>query len=155
MNEDKNQKEKTKALLLRVARALFVGLIEGGVSAGITFLIVKINYLAVLSVVIIWLVFGWLSTYLIEIDTLQILLQLLSACALSAGILYLVKMRLWLISLIIGLSAISWSIGYITKILIFPKKAQKFDEEIPTTATQKTSVETSTTKGTKKRNNEK
>ena len=118
---NKEKKERRKIRLQQFGKASLLGLFQGGVSAGITYLILRLYPVAVVGVVAIWLLFGWFSTYLINLNTFEIIVLMLSAGITSGLILYFTKVVYWMIALVIGLSFLSWTISFVTKVLLFPK----------------------------------
>lgn len=133
LNTSEEKRNTRKKRLVAAAKACGIGIVEGGLSTGIAILPVVISTLNdnyVFGVLIIWLVFGWFSTYFISLNTLEILATIISGSVISLIIYYFVNVHWWIISLIIGMSMLFWVISFITKIFIFPPKhLQKSEEE--------------------------
>ena len=125
-----NQKrKKRKENFLSFLKALGVGVVEGGIIGGIGILIIQFNALALFSTVAIWLIFGWFSEYFIKQRTLEILTLLISSNIFAATILFIGRVQIWFLSILIGISIISWIIGYTTKIFVFPRKSLEKDQD--------------------------
>lgn len=124
---EKNQQflEKVKQFV----KGLGLGLFEGGVIAGMVLLLILGNVYAVFGVILIWLVFGWCSSYLIRNVPFEIIVVLLSTALSSGVILYFGGITLWFISMITGLGVISWAISYTTKTLLYPAKESSVKEK--------------------------
>jgi len=135
MNPNASDEKRTnrKRRLIAAAKACGIGIVQGGISTGVAILpvvISTINDNYVFGVLIIWLVFGWFSTYIINLNTLEILVTIISGSVISLIIYYFANVHWWVISLIIGMSMLFWIISFITKIFIFPPKyLQKKEEE--------------------------
>jgi hypothetical protein len=97
------------------------GIIEGGIAGGITFLLILIDPFALFAVLAVWLVMGWISTFFIAINTLEILALLVSSALVSGVIYYFSTIHLGIISLIVGLGALFWIISFTTKTFLFQK----------------------------------
>lgn len=113
---------KTKAKLKLFAKSLGLGIIEGGITAGIGFVLLKLNVYAMFGIFFLWLIFGWFSTYLINNTALEIITVMISGNVVAGVIYYFVAISIWLLSIIIGLSILFWIISFTTKILLFPSK---------------------------------
>lgn len=124
------RKEKTKAILIAISKSIGIGIVEGGISSGIAILLLMINYWAAFGVFAIWLMFGWFSTYFIRVNTLEIIVTMLSGGAISFLIYYFASIEYWFISIVIGLSILFWIISFVTKIFIFPHKKEENNAEI-------------------------
>lgn len=132
-NTAEEKRNIRKKRLVAAAKACGIGMVQGGLSTGIAILpvvITTINENYIFSVLAIWLVFGWFSTYFISLNTLEILVTIISGSAISVIIYYFANVHLWIISLLIGMSMLFWIISFITKIFIFPsKRLQKSEVE--------------------------
>ncbi len=129
-----NEKENTrKKRFVAAAKACGIGLIEGGICTGIAIIptvISSMNDNLVFGALIIWLIVGWFSTYFIGLNTLEILVTVISGGVFSLLIFYFANVHWWIISLIIGMSMLFWIISFITKMFIFPPKhLQKNEDE--------------------------
>jgi len=125
LNTSEEKRNNRKKRLVAAAKAFGIGIVQGGLSTGMAILpvvISTINENLVFGVLIIWLVFGWFSTYLINLNTLEILITIISGSIISLIIYYFVNVHWWIIALIIGMSMLFWVISFITKIFIFPPK---------------------------------
>ena len=125
MNLDtiKEKRKKRKERLIALGKAVGIGIVQGGISTGLAIIPALISVISnyfIFGVLFIWLVLGWFSTYLIRLNTLEILATLISGGIVSLVIYYFAHVSIWFISLIIGLSMLFWVISFITKIFIFP-----------------------------------
>ncbi|NHJ85072.1 MAG: hypothetical protein FK734_06395 [Asgard group archaeon] len=105
-------------------KSIGLGIIEGGIAAGLAILLLMVNFYVGLVVLVVWLIFGWISTYIIKLRTIEILPVILSGGIVSALILYFVSTPIWQITILAGMSILFWSVSFTTKILIFPSKKQ-------------------------------
>ena len=103
---EENSKAKTKLKLF--AKSLGLGIIEGGITAGIGYALLRLS--------------GWFSTYLISNNALEIITVMISGNVVAGVIYYFVEISIWLFSILIGLSILFWMISFTTKILLFPSK---------------------------------
>ncbi len=117
---EENSKAKNKLKLF--AKSLGLGIIEGGITAGIGFALLKLNVYAMFGILFLWLIFGWFSTYLISNNALEILTVMISGNVVASVIYYFGGISIWLFSILIGLSILFWIISFTTKILLFPSK---------------------------------
>lgn len=117
---EENSKAKIKFKLF--AKSLGLGIIEGGITAGIGFSLLKLNVYAMFGILFLWLIFGWFSTYLISNNALEILTVMISGNVVAGVIYYFGGISIWLFSILIGLSILFWIISFTTKILLFPSK---------------------------------
>ncbi|MGC9778654.1 MAG: hypothetical protein HZR80_05375 [Candidatus Heimdallarchaeota archaeon] len=121
MNE-KNSLDKKKQFqekLKSFTKAFGIGLLEGSIAAGLGWSLLKINIYAMFGVFAIWLVFGWFSTYIIQIKTIEILTLVITASIVSGLIYYFTDIQLWFISLLVGLAILFWTISFTTKIFLY------------------------------------
>jgi hypothetical protein len=121
MTDDKPKDKRKFKKLESIIFVVGIGAIQGGICGIIGLLFSLINEFAIFSIVIIWLVFGWFSTYIIKIRTLEILAVIISGSTVSFLILYFSSISLWLIPIIIGVSMVFWGISFVTKIILFPR----------------------------------
>ena len=129
--EDKRKKRKER--LIALGKAVGIGIVQGGISTGLAIIPALISVISnyfIFGVLFIWLVLGWFSTYLIRLNTLEILATLISGGIVSLVIYYFAHVSFWFISLIIGLSMLFWVISFITKIFIFPPSYLQKQNEI-------------------------
>ncbi|HUT81792.1 MAG TPA: hypothetical protein VMZ29_11370 [Candidatus Bathyarchaeia archaeon] len=132
MNFSDKQSKKQKRIenLKSFSKALGLGVVQGGICSLIGILLVMLNYYAIFSVLAIWLIFGWFSSYMISLRTLEILTVLLTSAITSGLVYFLSNIQFWFISVLLGISIIFWSISFISKILLYPiKKSQDQIEE--------------------------
>ena len=124
MNSKDTSAKKQKFIkdLKAFLKSIGIGVLQGSISAGIAFLMTLINDYALFGVLAIWLIFGWLSTFLIYLRTMEILTVVLSGALSSMLFYYLEKIPIWFSSIIVGLSILIWTISFVTKILLYPKK---------------------------------
>ena len=124
MNTENTPEEssKTKAKLKQIAKSLGIGIIEGGITAGIGYSLLRLNDYAMIGILLIWLIFGWFSSYLINNTAMEIITVMISGNVVAGLIYYFVGISLWLLSILIGLSILFWIISFTTKILLFPSK---------------------------------
>ncbi len=124
-----NKKQKRIDNLRSFSKAMVIGLAQGGICSLIGILFAMINDYAIFSVLVIWLIFGWFSPYLINLRTLEILALLLGTALISSLVYFLSNFQFWFISMIIGVSVVFWSISFISKILLYPIKKKNSNEE--------------------------
>ncbi|MHA1531132.1 MAG: hypothetical protein ACTSUW_05655 [Candidatus Heimdallarchaeota archaeon] len=117
---EESSKAKTKLKLF--AKSLGLGIIEGGITAGLGFALLGLNAYAMIGILLLWLVFGWFSTYLINNNTMEIITVMISGNIVAGLIYYFTEISIWLISILVGLSILFWMISFTTKILLFPSK---------------------------------
>jgi len=124
MNTENTPEEssKTKLKLKLIAKSLGIGIVEGGITAGIGYSLLRLHIYAMFSILFLWLIFGWFSSYLISNNAAEILTVMISGNVVAGLIYYLVDISLWLLSIILGLSILFWMISFTTKILLFPTK---------------------------------
>ncbi|MBD3191369.1 MAG: hypothetical protein GF308_12035 [Candidatus Heimdallarchaeota archaeon] len=124
MNTDKQKDEEHQLVekAKQFLKAMSLGVFEGGIIAGMALLLILGNVYAIFSVILIWLVFGWCSSYIIKNVPFEIIVLLLSATLSSGLILYFGKIAIWFISIITGLGVVSWAISFTTKVLLYPPK---------------------------------
>ena len=129
MNTENSSIKKTqsKEKLKSFAKALSLGILEGCLSVGLGWGLLKINIYAIFGIFIVWLVFGWFSTFIIEIKALEILTLIISASIVSGLIYYLTNLEIWLISLLVGLAIFFWSISFTSKIFLYPQEKMNND----------------------------
>jgi hypothetical protein len=133
MNNENSAEKKSKAQenLKQFGKSLGIGIIEGGITAGIGYLLLRLNIYTMFCILLIWLVFGWFSSYIIKNKALEILTLVISGNAIAGLIYFLVGIEIWFLSLIIGLSIFFWMISFTTKILLYPaKKTQDEEQEL-------------------------
>ena len=119
------KKEQRKKKLFAASKALGIGLVEGALCSGIAIIPVLVPVIEdyfIFVGLIIWLVFGWFSTYLIQLNTMEILVTIISSGLISLVIFYVVHIHWVYISIMVGLSMLFWIISFVTKIFIFPPK---------------------------------
>ncbi len=119
-----SKKAHREVILLSLIKSIGLGIIEGGIAAGLAILLLMVNFYVGLVVLVVWLIFGWISTYIIKLRTIEILPVILSGGIVSALILYFVSTPIWQITILAGMSILFWSVSFTTKILIFPSKKQ-------------------------------
>ncbi|NPE07020.1 MAG: hypothetical protein GNW80_01955 [Asgard group archaeon] len=121
------ESSKAKAKLKLFAKSLGLGIIEGGITAGLGYALLRLNVYAMFGILLLWLIFGWFSTYLISNNAMEIITTMISGNVVAGVIYYFVGISIWLLSILIGLSILFWMISFTTKILLFPSK--KLQEE--------------------------
>ncbi|MCE7745960.1 MAG: hypothetical protein GPJ52_12580 [Candidatus Heimdallarchaeota archaeon] len=117
---EESSKAKTKLKLF--AKSIGLGIIEGGITAGLGFALLGLNAYAMIGILLLWLVFGWFSTYLINNNAMEIITVMISGNIVAGLIYYFTEISIWLISILVGLSILFWMISFTTKILLFPSK---------------------------------
>ncbi|HUU77697.1 MAG TPA: hypothetical protein VMX55_05085 [candidate division Zixibacteria bacterium] len=123
------KKHRTQRLI-SFSKALGIGLVQGAIGSGIGILLLLINLWSLFGVLVIWLIFGWFTSYLIKINSLEIIVTIVSASVISLFIYWIAKLELWFIPIIVGLSLLFWMISFTTKIFLFPPKNLKKAEDI-------------------------
>lgn len=122
-NENTSEKKiKRRDTLKQFGKSLGIGILEGGITAGIGYLLLRLNIYTMFSILFIWLIFGWFSSYIINNKSIEILTVLISGNATAGLIYFFVGIELWFLSLIVGLSILFWMISFTTKILLYPRK---------------------------------
>lgn len=116
------ESSKTKTKLKLFAKSLGLGIIEGGITAGLGFALLRLNAYAMIGILFLWLVFGWFSTYLINNNAMEIITVMISGNIVAGIIYYFAEISIWLLSILVGLSILFWMISFTTKILLFPSK---------------------------------
>ena len=116
------ESSKAKPKLKVFAKSLGLGIIEGGITAGIGFALLKLNVYAMIGILLLWLIFGWFSTYLIGKNAMEIITVMISGNVVAGVIYYFVGISIWVLSILIGLSILFWVISFTTKILLFAAK---------------------------------
>ena len=116
------ESSKAKPKLKLFAKSLGLGIIEGGITAGIGFALLKLNVYAMIGILLLWLIFGWFSTYLIGKNAMEIITVMISGNVVAGVIYYFVGISIWVLSILIGLSILFWVISFTTKILLFAAK---------------------------------
>ncbi len=116
------ESSKAKPKLKLFAKSLGLGIIEGGITAGIGFALLKLNVYAMIGILLLWLIFGWFSTYLIGNNAMEIITVMISGNVVAGVIYYFVGISIWVLSILIGLSILFWVISFTTKILLFAAK---------------------------------
>jgi hypothetical protein len=131
MTATNNQEKRAKAIakLKQFAKSLGLGILEGGISAALGFGLLKLNIYAMFVILLIWLIFGWISTYFISNNALEILTVMISGTIVAGLIYFLADVDIWLFSLIIGLSLLFWIISFTTKILLFQTKEPTLEDQ--------------------------
>ncbi|MBK5112516.1 MAG: hypothetical protein KGD59_01530 [Candidatus Heimdallarchaeota archaeon] len=124
MNNENTSEKKSKAQvkLKQIGKSLGIGIIEGGITAGIGYLLLRLHVYTMFSILLIWLIFGWFSSYIINNNALEILTVMISGNVTAGLIYFFVGIEIWFLSLIIGLSILFWMISFTTKILLYPTK---------------------------------
>ncbi|MBN1328891.1 MAG: hypothetical protein JXA54_05400 [Candidatus Heimdallarchaeota archaeon] len=124
MNSSNKQSKKQKRVenFASFSKAVGLGLAQGGICSLLGILLMMINDYVIFSVLAIWLIFGWFSSYLISIRTLEIVTLLLTNAFISSLVYYLSNIQFWFISVLTGISIIFWSISFTSKILLYPAK---------------------------------
>ena len=89
-----------------------------------------INQYAIFASLVLWLVAGWISTYFIKVNTLEIILVSLSGNLVSGLIFFVYTVDYWVIALIFGLAILFWTISFMTKVFLLPKAQEKEKEEL-------------------------
>ncbi len=117
---EESSKAKTKLKLF--AKSIGLGIIEGGITAGLGFALLGLNAYAMIGILLLWLVFGWFSTYLINNNAMEIITVMISGNIVAGLIYYFTEISIWLLSILVGLSILFWMISFTTKILLFPSK---------------------------------
>ncbi|MHA1220487.1 MAG: hypothetical protein ACTSQB_02010 [Candidatus Heimdallarchaeota archaeon] len=120
------EKSSRRQRFLQNLKAFFqafgIGIVQGVIASLIGILLMLINGYAIFGVLVIWLIFGWVSSYIIKLRALEITTILLSSALCSGLVYYLSNLEWWFIFLILGISLFFWSISFITKIMIYPPK---------------------------------
>jgi len=129
-NDVDSKKERRKKKSLQILKALGFGFVEGGVIAGLTILLMLIHQYAIFASLALWLIAGWLSTYLIKVNSLEIILVSLSGNLIAGLIYYLYTIKFWVIAVIFGVSILFWTISFTTKIFLMPKPKENEKEEL-------------------------
>ncbi|NHJ39005.1 MAG: hypothetical protein FK731_03160 [Asgard group archaeon] len=124
MNENNSENKKIN-VLKSIIIVLGIGLIQGGICGISGLLLSLINEYAIFGVVVLWLIFGWITTYIIKIHTMEILTVLISGNILFFIILYISGIRIWFIFMILGVSILFWGISFITKLMLYPKTSSE------------------------------
>jgi len=116
---NKSEESKSKAKLKQFAKSLGFGVLEGAISAALGFGFLKLHIYTMFIILLIWLIFGWVSTYFINNNALEILTLMISGNMVAGLIYFFVGVEIWFLSLIIGLSILFWIISFTTKILLY------------------------------------
>jgi hypothetical protein len=128
-NGAKNRSQTKKQILLQLLLTFLYGAIPGVVSGVLIYFLAKVNIYSTFVVLVFWLILGWFSADLITIKTLTILTFLLSGLIGEGVTCYLFKIRLWFLSIHLGLLALFWSSSLISRILLIPIQDQSVKEE--------------------------
>ncbi len=128
--EAANKQEERKKKTIQIFKALGIGVAEGVIITGLTILLMLINDYAIFASLALWLIAGWVSTYFIKVNTLEIILVSLSGNFVSGLIFFVYKVNYWVIVLIFGLAILFWTISFITKVFLLPKAQEKEKEEL-------------------------
>ena len=123
------KKQKRNQILIAIGKSVGIGFLQGAISSGMGVLLNLINIWSVFGILAIWLIFGWLSSFIIRVNTLEIIVTILSGCIISLLIFWVANMELWFIPIIIGLSLLFWIISFITKVFLFPPSYLKKNEK--------------------------
>ncbi|NHJ33252.1 MAG: hypothetical protein FK732_10335 [Asgard group archaeon] len=131
MNTENNHKErsKAKAKFIQIAKSFGIGLVEGAITAGIGYGLLRLNIYTMFCILLIWLFFGWVSTYIIGNNVTEIIIVMISGNVVAGLIYFFVGLAIWFLSLIIGLSILFWMISFTTKILLFPTKKHQDENQ--------------------------
>lgn len=121
MNENNPKNNKKIKILESIIVVIGIGLIQGCICGITGLLLAMINDYAIFGVVIIWLILGWFTTYIIKIRTREILTVIISGKVVFFLVLYISGIRVWFISMIIGISILFWGISLVTKLMLFTK----------------------------------
>ncbi|MHA1441596.1 MAG: hypothetical protein ACTSPK_07025 [Candidatus Heimdallarchaeota archaeon] len=128
--EAASRQEERKKKPLQIFKALGIGIAEGVVITGLTILLMLIHDYAIFASLVLWLVAGWISTYFIKVNTLEIILVSLSGNLVSGLIFFVYNVDYWVIALIFGLAILFWIISFMTKVFLLPKAQEKEKEEL-------------------------
>jgi len=123
------ESSEAKAKLKLFAKSLGLGIIEGGITAGLGYALLRLNVYAMFGILLLWLIFGWFSTYLISNNTMEIITVMISGNVVAGVIYYFVGISIWLLSILIGLSILFWMISFTTKILLYPSKKSQEENQ--------------------------
>lgn len=130
MSEEATKQDIGKKKIIQILKAIGIGVAEGGIITGLAILFALINDFAIFSALVLWLLAGWLSTYFIKVNTLEIVLIPLLGNLISGLIFYFYNVEYWVIAVIFGLSILFWIISFMTKVFLFPKRQEKEKKEL-------------------------
>ncbi|MEA2070849.1 MAG: hypothetical protein U9O98_06105 [Asgard group archaeon] len=115
--------------LLGIAIAIFSGILEGAISGGMVNLFLLFHDLITLSIVVIWIVYGFLARYYLRIKTIDLLLHIIFASFTSAVIYYFSSIYIWYLLMLSGISVLFWAISLISSLLLFPLGSSYYKKE--------------------------
>ncbi|MHA1126682.1 MAG: hypothetical protein ACTSO7_13280 [Candidatus Heimdallarchaeota archaeon] len=131
MSGEAEQKQiERRRKLLQILKAIGIGAIEGGVIGGLTLVLMLIHDYAIFASLVLWLIAGWVSTYFLEVKTLDIILVSLSGNLVCGLIFFLFTVKLWVIGVIFGISMFFWALSFVTRTFLLPKTPEKEKEEL-------------------------
>ena len=125
-----NKQDEIKKKLLQILKALEIGVAEGTIITGLTILLTLIDEWIIFIALGFWLIAGWVSTYFIKVNTLEIVLVSISGNLIAGLIFYFYTVDYWIIAIIFGLSILFWTISFMTKVFLLPKAEEKEKEEL-------------------------
>lgn len=124
------EKDERKKKIRQIFKAIGIGVAEGVIIAGLTILLTLIHDYAIFASLVLWLIAGWVSTYLIKVNTLEIILVSLPGNLITGLIFFLYNVQYWVIAATVGLSILFWTISFMTKVFLLPKAQEKEKEEL-------------------------
>ena len=123
------KKQKRNQILIAIGKSIGIGFLQGAISSGMGVLLNLINIWSVFGILAIWLIFGWFSSYIIRVNTLEIIVTVISGSLISLLIFWIANFEIWFIPIIIGLSLLFWIISFISKVFLFPPSYLKKSEK--------------------------
>jgi hypothetical protein len=124
------EQDERKKKIRQIFKAIGIGVAEGVIIAGLTILLMLIHSYAIFASLALWLIAGWVSTYLIKVNTLEIILVSLPGNLITGLIFFLYNVQYWVIAITVGLSILFWTISFMTKVFLLPKAQEKEKEEL-------------------------
>ena len=124
------EQDERKKKIRQIFKAIGIGVAEGVIIAGLTILLMLIHSYAIFASLVLWLIAGWVSTYLIKVNTLEIILVSLPGNLITGLIFFLYNVQYWVIAVTVGLSILFWTISFTTKVILLPKTQEKEKEEL-------------------------
>lgn len=122
--------DERKKKIVQILKALGIGIAEGAIIAGLTILFMLIDDYAIFSALAFWLITGWISTYFIKINTLEIILVSMSGNLVAGLIFFVYNINYGIIAIVFGLSILFWIISFMTKVFLFPKRQETEKKEL-------------------------
>jgi hypothetical protein len=123
-----DKQEKRKQKMIQIFKSLGFGAAEGAIISGVIILFMYlISDFFIFGTLILWLIAGWLSSYFVKVNTIEIILVSVSGSIISGLLFLLYDVSLWIIGLITGLAILFWTISFITT--AFLKIKEKIEEK--------------------------